>query len=89
VAGALQADELGDVFQVLSEDVILALRYHRHVAHAQRQQPLAAAGVVRDVDDLVIYLLFRKKLFRSEAATSPRLQEENESVVGAHVVESR
>jgi hypothetical protein len=36
----------------------------------------------------VVYLLFRKKLFRSEAAASPRLEEEDELVVGAHGLDS-
>jgi hypothetical protein len=36
----------------------------------------------------VVDLLFRKKLFRSKAAASPRLQEEYELVGGAHGVDS-
>ena len=88
MAGALQADEFGYVLEILAEDVILALRHHRHVTHAQRQQLFAPAGVIRNVDDFVVYLLFRKKLFRSEAAASPRLEEQDEFFVGAHGVDS-
>jgi len=88
VAGALQADELGDVLEVLAEDVVFALRYDGNVAYTQRQQLFAPARVIRNVDDEVVYLLFRKKLFRSEAAASPRLQKEDELLVGAHNVES-
>jgi len=77
---ALQADELGDVLEVLPEDGVFALLHHRNVAYAQREKPFAAAGVVRDVDDFVIYLLFRKKLFRSEAATSSGLRKKYEFV---------
>jgi hypothetical protein len=36
----------------------------------------------------VVYLLFRKKLFRSKAAASPRLQEQDEFFVGAHGLDS-
>ena len=86
--GALEADELGDILEVLAEDVVLALRDDRHVAHAQGQELFPPAGVIRNVDDDVVYLLFRKKLFRSEAAASPRLQKEDELLVCAHNVES-
>jgi len=88
VAGALQADELGDVLEVLAEDVVFALRYDGNVTYAQRQQLFAPAGIIRNVDNQVVYLLFRKKLFRSEAAASPRLQKEDELFVGAHDVKS-
>lgn len=85
MTGALQADELGDVLQVLSEDVVLAPGNDRDVADSQGQQLFTPAGIVRDVDDDVVYLLFRKKLFRSETAASPRLQEKYVFVfVGAH-----
>ena len=88
MAGALQSDELGDVLEVLAEDVVFALRYDGNVAYTQRQQLFAPARVIRNVDDEVVYLLFRKKLFRSEAAASPRLQKEDELLSGAHDVES-
>jgi len=88
VAGALQADELGDVLEILAEYVVFALRYDGNVAYTQRQQLFAPARVIRNVDDEVVYLLFRKKLFRSEAAASPRLEEQDEFFVGAHGMDS-
>ena len=75
---ALQADELGDVLEVLAEDKVLAFRDDRHVAHAELQQPLASAGIVEHVDGFEIDAFTRKKLFRPETAASPRLGEENE-----------
>jgi hypothetical protein len=84
----LQPDELGDILEILAEDVVLALRDDRHVAEAQREELLAPAGVIQHVDHVVIDAFFRKKLFRSEAAASPRLGEENELVGGAHVLNS-
>ena len=73
-----EADELGDVLEVLPEDELLALGDDRHIAHAVGEQPFAAAGVIEDVDGDEVDLLFRKKLFRSEAAASPGLGEEDE-----------
>jgi hypothetical protein len=35
----LQADELGDIFQVLAKDVLIALRQNRYGAGAQFAQP--------------------------------------------------
>jgi hypothetical protein len=85
VAGALQPDELGDVLEVLAKNVVLAFRDDRYVANTQGQQLFPAAGIIRNVDDDVVYLLFRKKLFRSEAAASPRLEKQYEFFVyGAH-----
>ena len=78
MARALQPDEFRDVLQVLAEDVALAFRDDRNVAQPEGEQLLAAAGIVRHVDDDVVYLLFRKKLFRSEAAASPRLEKQDE-----------
>jgi hypothetical protein len=78
VSGALQADELRDVFEVLSEDEVFAFGDHRNVANAELEQALAATGVVEDVDVLVIDAFTRKKLFRPKTAASPRLREQNE-----------
>ena len=75
MAGAFKADKLRHVLQFLPEDIPIALGHDRDVAHTQCQQPLAATRVVQNVNDFVINLLFRKKLFRSEAGASPRLQE--------------
>jgi CRP-like cAMP-binding protein len=78
VAGAFEADELGDVLEVLPEYEALSLGDDGDVAHAVGEQPLAAAGVIEDVDGDEVDLLFRKKLFRSEAAASPGLGEQDE-----------
>ena len=80
VAGAVQADEFGDVLEVLAEDELFALGDDRHVAHAECQQVFAAARVVQHVDGDEVDVFFRKKLFRSEAAASPGLGEEHELV---------
>jgi hypothetical protein len=86
VSGTLQTDELGYVLEILAEDELPASRHHRHVAYAQREQPLTPLRVVLDVDRDEIDTFFRKKLFRFEAAASPWLSEENELVdYGSHV----
>jgi hypothetical protein len=89
VARALEPDELRDVLEILPENVALALGDDRNVAQAQGQQLLTASGIVRDVDYDVVYLLFRKKLFRSEAAASPRLEKQYEFLVWRVHVGSR
>jgi hypothetical protein len=78
MTGALQADELGDVFEILSEDEVLAFCDDGHVAHTELEQSLAPACVVQNVDMLVIDAFARKKLFRPKTAASPRLSEQNE-----------
>ena len=45
-------------------------------------QLFAAARIVLYIDDEEIDLVFRKKLFRSEAAASPGLGEKDELVCG-------
>jgi hypothetical protein len=79
VVGALQPDEFRDVLEVLAKNVVLALRDDRHVAHAQGQESFPPTGIIRNVDDDVVNLLARKKLFRPETTASPRLQEQDES----------
>jgi hypothetical protein len=78
MAGALQAYELGHVFEVLPEYVLLALRDDRHVTHAELQQALATPGIVQYVYVLESNAFTRKKLFRPETAASARLREKNE-----------
>lgn len=86
MAGALEPDEFGHVFQVLREDELAALRDHGNVAHAQGEQLLAPANVVQYVNGDEIDALLRKKLFRSEAAASPGLGVEDEFFSdGGHV----
>jgi hypothetical protein len=76
--GALKAHEFGDVFEILAKYVLLAFGDDRHVAHAERQQPLAAARIVQNVDRFKFDPLARKKLFRPETGTSARLSEKYE-----------
>jgi hypothetical protein len=78
VAGAGETDELGDVFQVLPEDEILASGDDGNVADTVGQQAVTARRVVEDVDGYEVDLFARKKLFRPETAASPRLGEEDE-----------
>jgi hypothetical protein len=80
VPRALQAHELGHVFEVLPEYELLALRNNRHVTHAELEQALPAAGVVQYVDVFEGNALTRKKLFRPQTTASARLREENEFV---------
>jgi hypothetical protein len=48
--GGLQPDELGDILQVLAEDVVFALRNHGHVADAQGEQLLPPSGIIQHID---------------------------------------
>ena len=80
VAGALQADKLGDVFKVLTENVFSASREHRDAAHAEFEQLLLSRWIVHYVNRDEVNALFRKKLFRSQTAASTRLGEQDEFV---------
>ena len=82
--GAREADKFRDVFQILAEYELLAFGDHRQVANPVREQPFASAGVVEYVDRGEIDALFRKKLFRSQAAASPGLGEKRETFGGFH-----
>jgi hypothetical protein len=65
---------------------LIAFGDHRHIAHAVGEQFVFAAGIVEYIDCNEVDIFFRKKLFRSEAAASPRLGEQDELVVGgAHM----
>ena len=65
MAAALQADELGDIFQVLAKDVLVALRQNRYGARAEFAQPLQRRWIVQDIEGDEVDAFFRKKLFRS------------------------
>ena len=78
---ALQADELGDILQVLAENELIAARQHRHGANPQFSQPLECRWLVQYIERQEVDAFFRKKLFRSKAAASTRLGKENESSV--------
>jgi len=79
----LQADKLGDVFKVLTENVLIACREHRHGAHAEFEQPLLSRRIVDYVNRNEVNAFFRKKLFRSQATTSTRLGEQDKIVSNA------
>ena len=78
MAGALEADEFRYVFELLAEYVFFALRYYRYATKSKFEQLFTPTRIVQDINDDVVNLLFRKKLFRSEAGTSPRLKKEDE-----------
>jgi len=80
--GAVEADELSDLLEVLPEHELLTFGDNRHIAHAEGEQFFAPARVVQYVDRDEIDAFFRKKLFRSEAAASPRLGEQREFFSG-------
>ncbi len=63
--GALQADELGDIFQVLAKDELIAASQNRYGAHAKFAQSLQCRGIVQDIERGEVDAFFRKKLFRS------------------------
>jgi hypothetical protein len=85
MAGALEADKLGDILEVLPEYELIALGNHRNIAHAELEQAFAAGRIVQDINGDEIDFFARKKLFRPETAASPRLGKQNELFVGAHV----
>ena len=62
---ALQADELGDIFQVLAEDELITAGQNRHGAHAKSAQLLERRWIVQDIARQEVDAFFRKKLFRS------------------------
>ena len=82
--GALKADELGDIFEVLSEDELIALGDNGNIAYAELEQAFTAGRVVQDINGDEIDFFARKKLFRPETAASSRLGKQDELFVGAH-----
>lgn len=84
MAGALEADELGNVFQILTEYELLALGDNRDIAYAELEQAFAAGRIVQDINGNEVNFFARKKLFRPETAASPRLGKQDELFVGAH-----
>jgi hypothetical protein len=82
MAAALQADKLGDVFQVLAKNILLAIGQNRNRARTEFDQPPCRDRIVQDIEGGEGYAFFRKKLFRSQATASPGLGEENKCVVG-------
>jgi hypothetical protein len=82
VAATLQTDELSDVFQVLTEDILIAIGQDRHGASAEFGQPLLGGRIVQYIERGEADSFSRKKLFRSEAAASAGLGVENKLVSG-------
>ena len=80
MTAALQADELGNIFEILTENVLVSLGQHGHTARAQAQESLLAFPVVQNVEGDEAYALLRKKLFRSKTAASARLGKQNEII---------
>ena len=78
MAGAFEADEFRHIFELLAEYVFFALRYYRYATKSKFEQLFTSTRIVQNINDNVVNLLFRKKLFRSEAGTSPRLEKEDE-----------
>ena len=87
MSGAREADKLCHVLEILPDYVLLPFRHDGQVAHAVSEQPLTSTRVVQHVDYGEVDALFRKKLFRSEAAASPGLGEEREALGGFHGVD--
>jgi hypothetical protein len=82
VTGALQADELGNIFEILTENVLVSRGQHRHAARAEPHELLLARRIVQHVDGNEADALLRKKLFRSKATASAGLGKQNEMISG-------
>ena len=80
---ALDANELGHIFEILAKNELLTSGEHGHGAHAEFKQLRAPGSIVQDIDAAEGDALFRKKLFRSEATASTRLSEQNK-LIGAN-----
>ena len=78
---ALQADKLGDVLEVLAENVLVAPSEHRHGPHPESEQLLFSRRIVHYVNRDEVNAFFRKKLFRSKTTASTGLGEQDEFVV--------
>jgi hypothetical protein len=77
VPAALQAHKLGDILEILAENVLVASREHRHGAYAELEQLLFSRRVVHYINRGEFNAFFRKKLFRLEATASTRLSEQS------------
>ena len=81
MSGTLQPDKFGDILQVLTENILVALCKHRHSLRAEPEQLLSSCRVVQNVKVDKVDAFFRKKLFRSKAAASTGLGKQDEFVV--------
>ena len=82
VPGALQADEFSHVLQILTEDVLITFREHRHGTRPETEKPISSCEVVQDINCEEANAFFRKKLLRSQATASAGLGEQDEAVIG-------
>lgn len=90
MSGALDADELGHIFEILAKNELLTSGQHGHGAHAKFEQLFPSGGVVQDIDGAERDPLLRKKLFRFKAAASARLSEQNKWIGDSfHIEPSR
>jgi hypothetical protein len=80
VAGALQADKLGNVLEVLAENVLVASREHGYGPYAEFEQLLFSRRIVHHVNRDEVNAFLRKKLFRPQATASTRLGEQDQFV---------
>ncbi|OFV98859.1 MAG: hypothetical protein A3F68_00865 [Acidobacteria bacterium RIFCSPLOWO2_12_FULL_54_10] len=85
MAGTRHTHQVGHAVQIFTDDDFLAPDDDVCQAKAQLQQLLAPPGVARYIDNGEIYLAIRKKLFRLEAAASPRLGKKDDLIsIGSH-----
>ena len=73
VTAALQTDELGNIFEILTENILISLRQHWHAACAESRKVLLTLRVVQHINRNEANALLRKKLFRSKATASTGL----------------
>ena len=79
--GANESDEFGHIVEALSKNELVAFSDNRgHRSYAECQQLFSPAWIVQNVNRDKVDVFFRKKLFRSEAAASSRLGEQNKFV---------
>src|SRR5262245_38561848 len=83
MAGALQPDELGDVFEVLTENVLAVSREYRHGANAELEHVLLSLRIVHHVHRGEVNAFLRKKLFRPKTTASTRLGEQGQFISDA------
>jgi hypothetical protein len=73
MTAALQADEFGDIFEILAENIFSPPGEHGHGLRAEICELLLPIGIVQNIHRQKVDALLRKKLFRSQATASTRL----------------
>jgi hypothetical protein len=74
----LQADEFGDIFEILAENILSPAGKHGHGERAEICELLTPIGIVQNIYRQKVDTFLRKKLFRSQAAASTRLGVQHE-----------